>query len=510
MTRLLRPFAIDLRSLALLRLLLAVALLANLLSQLPDWLAFYSDAGVLPRDIAVRTDGSERFSLYFASGTAAFVFALWLTQCLAALALLFGWHTRTAIALSWLLLLSLQSRNPLVLNAADAWLATLLFWGLWLPLSARAAFDASLSSHSPPTESRYQSWAAAALRLNVLALLLYPLFDDAATLAVLLHPAWGGIVLLAALAALVPGFAWDAVGRGLTLGRGLRVYHDAECAFCRQFCRLLCALLMLPRAEVAPSRDSARAESLRQAHDSWVVIDAAGTAHLKFAAFAAILKASFLSWPLGRLLALDALQPSGDRLYDRVVRHRARLGAMSAWLLRERSIAFLPGRLRRAAALAALLAWIAWIPGSAPWLDAPLQWLRLDVRLAELTTPPPASDGWGMISGRLVDGREVDVLRATAAPDYRRPPAPPAGADRWHDLRIRLWHAQYADQRADYAQYLCRWRNRDVPIEQRLLSLRLVRMLETGEGRDARAEQQVLLRHDCLAPARSAEGLDAY
>ena len=131
----------DLRALAAFRIGLGALLIADLLRRARSLSAFYTDAGVLPRR-ALFADYSEVYSLHALSGEPWAVASLFAVAGVVALALAVGYRTRLATVVSWLLLLSLQARNPMVLNAGDSLLAMLLFWGAFLPLGARWSVDA--------------------------------------------------------------------------------------------------------------------------------------------------------------------------------------------------------------------------------------------------------------------------------------------------------------------------------------------------------------------------------
>nr|WP_241981555.1 HTTM domain-containing protein [Halorubrum sp. GN11_10-6_MGM] len=133
--------AVDTRALAAFRIGLGAILIADLLRRARSLTAFYTDAGVLPRR-ALFADYSGAYSLHALSGESWAVASLFAVAGVVALALLVGYRTRLATAVSWLLLLSLQARNPMVLNAGDALLAMLLFWGFFLPLGSRWSVDA--------------------------------------------------------------------------------------------------------------------------------------------------------------------------------------------------------------------------------------------------------------------------------------------------------------------------------------------------------------------------------
>ena len=133
--------AVDTRALAAFRIGLGALLIADLLRRSRSLSAFYTDAGVLPRR-ALFADYPEVYSLHALSGETWAVASLFAVAGVVALALLVGYRTRLATVVSWVLLLSLQARNPMVLNAGDALLAMLLFWGVFLPLGSRWSVDA--------------------------------------------------------------------------------------------------------------------------------------------------------------------------------------------------------------------------------------------------------------------------------------------------------------------------------------------------------------------------------
>jgi predicted DCC family thiol-disulfide oxidoreductase YuxK len=172
MERLRRTFEIDLRGLALLRVLLALILLADLAIRGGDLVAHYADAGAVPRSLVAADASDWRLSLHMLSGAAAWQVTLFALAGLAALALLVGYRTRTATFVSWLLLLSLHNRNPLVLHGGDNLLLLLLLWALFLPLGARASVDAALD-RSPPGPQRLCSIATAAILIQAMSVYFF-------------------------------------------------------------------------------------------------------------------------------------------------------------------------------------------------------------------------------------------------------------------------------------------------------------------------------------------------
>lgn len=170
-------FGVDLRSLALLRALLAILLIVDVGARLADLRVFYTDSGVLPRSaltspaLVAATGGLWRVDLHAANGTSFFIAGLFILELLAAIAFLKGWHTRTANLVVFVLHASLLNRNPLVALPGDTLLCCLLFWSLFLPMGARWSVDAALAQPEspPPADHRLTGWPAAALLLQGLS-----------------------------------------------------------------------------------------------------------------------------------------------------------------------------------------------------------------------------------------------------------------------------------------------------------------------------------------------------
>ncbi|HKQ70118.1 MAG TPA: hypothetical protein VJT73_12305, partial [Polyangiaceae bacterium] len=136
-------WAVDLRSLALLRIVLAVLLIADLLGRI-GWVdAFYSNEGVLTNHFALfRPLSPHQFSLYFSlSSTRDVTFSFVMTLLVYGLFLV-GYRTRLFHVLSFLCATSLHSRNLLIELPSDAPLHLFVGWALFLPLGARFSVDA--------------------------------------------------------------------------------------------------------------------------------------------------------------------------------------------------------------------------------------------------------------------------------------------------------------------------------------------------------------------------------
>ncbi|WP_226005759.1 HTTM domain-containing protein [Natrinema salinisoli] len=137
-----RRFGIDTRALAAFRIVLGLVLLFDVFHRSRDLVTFYTDDGVLPRALLVNQYPAARYSLHTLSGEPWAQAVLFACAAIAAVALLVGYRTRTATVLSLLLLVSVQARNPHLLNGGDKLLSQLVLLAVFLPLGTRWALDA--------------------------------------------------------------------------------------------------------------------------------------------------------------------------------------------------------------------------------------------------------------------------------------------------------------------------------------------------------------------------------
>ena len=106
---------------------------------------FLSDVGVLPRTLFFGLFGGESFwSLGLLGGALSFVYAFLAFGVLLSLIQVIGRSHRWSRVLLWLLLVSLQNRNPALWDFADGLLRMFLFWDIWLP--SRVESDESYQS----------------------------------------------------------------------------------------------------------------------------------------------------------------------------------------------------------------------------------------------------------------------------------------------------------------------------------------------------------------------------
>ena len=165
--RLANSYYADLRSLALMRVMAGLIFCYDMVTRSFDLEAFYSDFGVMPRGVLLDNFiGTYNFSLFFLSGNQFFTGMIFFFAVLIGLAFTFGYKTRVATILAWLILVSLTNRNPFVINGGDIVLRVLFFWMIFLPIQARYSVDAALTKEKSK-ENEYFSMSSIALLAQV-------------------------------------------------------------------------------------------------------------------------------------------------------------------------------------------------------------------------------------------------------------------------------------------------------------------------------------------------------
>ncbi len=148
-------FTLDLRALALLRIGIAAVVLLDLCIRATDLKAHYTDEGLLPLSALFQYAwDSWNISIHNVSGLWFVQVMLFVAAAFFALAMMLGWKTKLSTALSWLLLMSLQNRNNLILQGGDDLLRMILFWGIFLPWGKCYSLD-KLRSNELSTEYSY-------------------------------------------------------------------------------------------------------------------------------------------------------------------------------------------------------------------------------------------------------------------------------------------------------------------------------------------------------------------
>lgn len=499
---------LDLRSLAVFRMGLGLILLVDLYIRSGDLLAHYTDKGILPRDML--NPAERRLSIHLFGGAYWFEALLFGVAALFALALLVGIRTRMATCLSWFLLVSLQARNPIVLQAGDMLLRMLLFWGMFLPLGTCWSVDSSAAPHTEDRPWRITClatialllqiclvyWCSAALKsdpswrtegtavyyaLNIdqlvtpfgEILLDYPRLLWFLTFATLGLEALGPLLLFCPVhngwirfVVVLVFVAFHVLGLGLCLELGPFPY--------------VCAVAWIVLLPTCFWEEAARRWPIR-------------------------------SRPQGTLTGRVAhLLHRGKRLLRFFAPILAEEDSDENKPLARRSDFFILSRIALFAALIYVLLWnlrsldfsrfSKFFPVEANGVGVAL---GLDQYWAMFAPMPTTNDGWYVIEGELHNGSKVDLFRDGAPLSWRKPEAVAKmyANERWRKLGTNLHQKDFARYRVPYARYLARqWNARHEPDLQ-LKSVKIYFMLEVTQPNyeTLRVEKLLLEDYHCTA-----------
>lgn len=173
----------DRRSMAVFRICLGLMILVDLLLRSQTLTAMYTDDGYFTRDLAeamnklIENDnGVEHttyWSLHHISGSYEFqVFLFWVAAVFAVMLILGAW-TRVATIASWLLIASLQVRNPLILTSGDTLLKMMVFWSMFIPLGSIWSVDAWRRKKDPPKQSYVASVATFGMMVQLFCMYFF-------------------------------------------------------------------------------------------------------------------------------------------------------------------------------------------------------------------------------------------------------------------------------------------------------------------------------------------------
>ncbi len=451
------------------RMAVAAIVLVDLAIRSTDLEAHYTNLGVLPLHVLFeRAWNPYQFSLHTSSG-------LWEAQALlfalaAALAagLLLGWRTRLMTLGSWLLLVSLQNRNPLIAQGGDDLLRMLLFWGMFLPWGRVWSRDAS---RQPPPVS-YRHFSVASLAFVVQIALVY-----ICTALLKNAPEWTteGTAIYYALSldqVLMPAgrllYPHYELMRTLT-----HITYHLEL--------LLPALLFIP---VFPA----------WCRLTFVLVLFGFHLGISLTLFVGLFFLISFAALLG-LLPTPALDWLSARLAPAVTRAVSRLAAwrqqLPPWQLPLRlqvraewrtspagGFRLLPAL--RDTVLAVLLAYIVWwnldgIVTPRYAMQPPLRWFgylfRTDQHWGMFAPAVFKDDGWYILEGRTRDGRWLDLYRGGRPVTYAKPASVMAlhKNDRWRKYSENYLFVENEWMRAYYCNYLLRvWHENPAhpPLEQ--------------------------------------------
>ena len=500
-----RAFGVDPRALAAFRFGIATILFCDYGVRSLNVLAHYSDQGVLPRVAALShfSDPAE-FSLYFMNGSTAFQFLLIAASAILSLCLAVGYRTSWSTFLSWVMLVSIQNRNQLILTSGDNLLRVMLFWSMFLPLGLCYSVDAAAKIPRHKTPGKIVSFASGGLLLQSAMIYFF----------VALHKT---------------GVDW--------VSDGSAVYYALRLEQMRSYLGFL--FLKLPF------------QILKFISFSTLYFQFAAPVILFSPFFTTFFRLviplglMFLQVGFGSCLNLGLFPwisivavipflptPFWDRATDWVERKKRSNVGMN--LFGNHYFLKLTG-LGSRKLFPSVLAFNSKGQTSRSWLSRATQifclilildvlkinvgslWpqfkfttglekiekiLRLDQTWEMFSPNPPHSTGWYVFPGKLEDGTEVDAYTHSFTIDWAKPAdiASLYPNNRWQKFMLNLGLKKRENQRLYYGRYLCRKWNDEAPVGRRLATFEIVNMESANLMNDASGPtiKKVLWSHTCL------------
>jgi hypothetical protein len=481
-TALRNMFGLDYRSIALLRIGLGILILCHLYVSIWDLRGLYSDEGTMSRIMLLSNYGSV-FSLHLAGGTFGFLVIICTIQALLALMMIVGYHTRIVTIASYVLLVSLQVRNPILVFGPDITLRVCFFWAMFLPLNSRFSLDAAMGRVSPPKTVTYLGIPGLAY---VFQFALIYVFSGLLKSG----PTWTVDYTAVSLALSLdvwsrPFGAWmnqfDTLNRWITrLTPPLEVYGPL--------------LLILPVWSGAGRTIALLLfTALQLGFNLTMQMGLFGP--VMIAVSVALLPAGFwtyLAEPVGRLIkrwSARLLSP----LEHLVAGFRYRLDRRRSAEIQLRAEAsswprlFLLVRLWRDALLILLVVYVvfwnlAGIPGGTYRVPAQYAWvgptLGIDQLFDFFTPDPHSDDGWFVIVGTLKNGQRVNAFTGESTVSFEKPDNVYATYlnQRWGAFLICFWSDDCNQYLEPFSRYLALEWNRRHSGDEQISTIEIHRM----------------------------------
>ena len=145
-----RAFGLDLRSLAAFRMAIGTVVTADAVLRTRDLPLMFASDGMFPLPVLRRyLDDPCSWSLATLVDQPWCGPAILALEAVAGLLLAAGCCTRPATVVAWVAVVSVLRRTAPATNAGDAWLACLLFWGMFVPLGAVWSWGRWLKDRPP-------------------------------------------------------------------------------------------------------------------------------------------------------------------------------------------------------------------------------------------------------------------------------------------------------------------------------------------------------------------------
>ncbi len=419
------------------------------------------------------------------SGSLTFQGLLFFLNAGFALALLVGYRTRLVTVVCWVFLISLHSRNPLVLNGGDIYFRMVLFWAMFLPWGEIWSVDSRLQPGCRSTPLRQLNLATAGYVLQICLVYWFaaiPKFD----------PVWVVDYEASYFALMLDQFTKPLGHWMLGFPEALRWLTYSVWWF-----EALGPFLLLAPVLRGPLR-TVGVLGLAGLHLGFLT-------SMKLGLFGYIGVASVLgllpSWFWDKLLGgrfgegADFWQKLADRF-------------PSFGRPREQAYGLHPGfEVLLGCLLVFIFIWNFGNEGTTPRMSVPpnRQWpaqlLRIDQRWNMFSPKPLMDDGWFVVEGHKVNGETLNLFGGGPVVwDKPEDVSTTYPNQRWRKYLMNLWELVHEKQRLYYGKYLCRLYNTGRPSEEQVARFEIYYLREvTLPGYRLPEPEKVLLwKHFCF------------
>jgi len=349
------------------------------------------------------------------------------------------------------------------------------------------------------------------LRLITLALLVAMHGAFFFSLHIVLFP----FIDFVSLSLFLPTAAWVWLGRfsQSEKRKGIRIYFDEDCGFCRKTCLILRAFLLPSSVPILPAQSDATIHEVMQRENTWVVVDHTGRQHLHWYGVRYLLEVSILFKPIALLFKIPIVMALGNRLYHWVANNRYAMSKLTERWLVYRPVGLAPSWFVLALGLYFfyIITYIN-IAGVYDWdIKKPQhvyvteKLLRLDQRWDMFAPYPVMSSAMPVMPGTTRGGKAVDPYKMTMQPvTWEWPELLSWEFEnyRWRKYVGRLRTTKNNTMRSGYGSYICnRWNNRDIPFRDKLASFEIYFDMKKTlpDGKKGEPKRVRAWRHWCYA-----------